>query len=214
MPRPLPPLPPPLRKLVLTAHVTASVGWFGAVTVFLVLAVAGLRGGDPGTARAVYPALDLTGWYVVVPLCLASLATGTVMSLGTPWGLARHYWVLAKVWITVPATVVLLAHMRPVSRLADAAGAGAGAAVSVPDPGGLRTRLVVQAAAALAVLLAATALSVVKPSGLTRYGQRVRERRSTSPPPRKPPAAPEPGAAPGPGPMTPHPPPGHRAPLP
>lgn len=29
---------PRLRKLTLTAHVTASVGWLGAVTAFLVLA--------------------------------------------------------------------------------------------------------------------------------------------------------------------------------
>ncbi|MFF0450096.1 hypothetical protein ACFYT4_27525 [Streptomyces sp. NPDC004609] len=219
--RPVPPLPPALRKLALTAHVTASVGWLGAVAVFLVLTVAGLRGADPGTARAVYPALGLTGRYVVVPLCLASLVTGAVMSLGTPWGLARHYWVLVKLWISVPATVVLLAHMRPVGRLADAA---AGGAVLGPDLHGLRTRLVAQAAAALAVLLAATALSVVKPAGLTRHGQRVRERRSASRPPRNPPPAPGPAtletapepAAPGTGPGTEPglPPPGHRAPLP
>ncbi len=35
-------MPPRLRKFALTAHVTSSVGWLGAVAAFLVLAVAGL----------------------------------------------------------------------------------------------------------------------------------------------------------------------------
>jgi hypothetical protein len=35
---------PRLRKFALTAHVTSSVGWLGAVAAFLALAVAGLTG--------------------------------------------------------------------------------------------------------------------------------------------------------------------------
>jgi hypothetical protein len=35
-------LTPRLRKLALTAHVTASVGWLGAVVAFLALSIAGL----------------------------------------------------------------------------------------------------------------------------------------------------------------------------
>ncbi len=35
-------MPPQLRKLALTVHVTASVGWLGAVAAFLALAIAGL----------------------------------------------------------------------------------------------------------------------------------------------------------------------------
>ncbi|MGW4200668.1 hypothetical protein [Streptomyces sp. NPDC004726] len=160
---------PRTRKLALTAHVTVSVGWLGAVAVFLVLAVAGLTGDDAQLVRSVYLAMGLTGWYVITPLSLASLLTGFVCALGTGWGLLRHYWVLTKLCMTVPATLVLLVHMRPISRIADAA---ARAALSETALRGLRTQLVLQSGAALVVLLAVTALSVYKPAGRTRYGQR------------------------------------------
>ena len=108
---------PRLRKFALTAHVTSSVGWLGAVAGFLALAVAGLTSQDAQMVRAADLAMELTGWFVIVPLSLASLLTGLVMSLGTRWGLFRHYWVLAKLLINVFATIVLLGHMQAVSRM-------------------------------------------------------------------------------------------------
>src|SRR5512132_930307 len=47
-------LPPRLRKLALTAHVTASVGWLGAVIAFLNLSVTGLTSQNPQTVRGAY----------------------------------------------------------------------------------------------------------------------------------------------------------------
>ncbi|MFE3559240.1 hypothetical protein ACFXKW_30930 [Streptomyces sp. NPDC059193] len=84
-------LPPRLRKLTLTLHVTASVGWLGAVAAFLALAVAGLTSGASQTVRGAYLAMDVIGWYVIVPFSVASLLTGVVQSFGTVWGLLRHY---------------------------------------------------------------------------------------------------------------------------
>ena len=77
------------RKLMLTLHVTSSVGWIGAISCFLALAIAGLASEDVLTARAAYIAINLTYWYVIVPLGLASPLTGLVSSLGTEWGLVR-----------------------------------------------------------------------------------------------------------------------------
>ena len=99
------------RKFALTAHVTSSVGWFGAVAGFLALAIAGAASQDAQIIPAAYLAMDLTYWYVIVPLGLASLLTGLVSSLGTDWGLFRHYWVLVKLLLTIFATIVLLAKM-------------------------------------------------------------------------------------------------------
>ncbi|MFD3695073.1 hypothetical protein ACFWUZ_02780 [Streptomyces sp. NPDC058646] len=163
------PLPPRLRKLTLTLHVTASVGWLGAVAAFLALAVAGLTSGAPQTVRGAYLAMDVIGWYVIVPFSVASLLTGVVQSFGTVWGLLRHYWVIAKLLITVVATVLLLVHMQPVGHLADAA---ARAALAGGELEGMRIQLIADAAAALLVLLTAAALSVFKPRGVTRYGRR------------------------------------------
>jgi hypothetical protein len=45
---------PRLRRFALTAHVVSSVGWLGAVVVFLALAVIGLTSGQPQTVRGTY----------------------------------------------------------------------------------------------------------------------------------------------------------------
>lgn len=164
---------PGVRKLALTAHVTSSVGWLGAVAAFLALAVAGLSSGDAQLVRAAYLAMELTGWFVIVPLSLASLLTGLVQSFGTTWGLFRHYWVVAKLGISVLATAVLLVHMQPIGHMADAVRA---ATLVRGELGGLRVQLIADAGAALVVLLIATALSVYKPRGLTPHGLSVQQR--------------------------------------
>ena len=79
-------LTPGARKLALTAHVTPSVGWLGAVAAFLAVAIAGLTSVDVQVARVAYLTMALMGWNVIVPLGAASLVTGLVQSLGTPWG--------------------------------------------------------------------------------------------------------------------------------
>jgi hypothetical protein len=156
------------RKLALTAHVAVSVGWLGAVTGVLALAIAGLASDDPQTVRAAYIAMDLSGWLVLVPLAVASLVTGVVQSLGTKWGLLRYYWVVAKLVINLVATVVLLMYTQTLDHLA-----GVAAETSGPDLGVLQTpSVVLHAGAALALLLVATTLAVFKPRGMTRYGWR------------------------------------------
>jgi hypothetical protein len=164
---------PRLRKLALTAHITSSVGWLGAVACFLGLAVAGLTSRNAQTVRGAYVAMALTGWYVIVPFSLASLLTGLVQALGTTWGLVRHHWVLMKLAINVVATSLLLVHMGPTTQLAGVATERTLAGGDLRD---LRIQLVVDAAAALLALLVATGLSVYKPRGLTRYGRRAPQR--------------------------------------
>ncbi|MBT2675688.1 hypothetical protein J7E95_33840 [Streptomyces sp. ISL-14] len=163
-----------LRKAALTAHVTASLGWLGAVAAFLALAVAGLVSSASQTVRGAYVAMELIGWAVIVPLAGLALVTGVVQSLGTVWGLWRHYWVIAKLLITVFATVLLLVHMQPVGHLADAASR---AALAGGELEGMRIQLIADAAAAVVALVTAAALSVFKPRGMTRYGRRRQRER-------------------------------------
>lgn len=168
---------PGLRKFVLTAHLTASVGWIGAVVAYLALGVAAVTSPDARTVRAAWIAMEVTGWSAIVPLALAALLTGLVMSLGTSWGLFRHYWVLITLVLTILATVVLLLHMPSVSSLADVARATDGAAL-----GRLGGDLF-HAGGGLLVLLVITGLNVYKPRGLTPYGWRKqREQRALSRP--------------------------------
>ena len=161
---------PGLRKYALATHITLSVGWIGAVLAYLVLVVAAMTRPDAQTLRAAWIALELIGWDLIVPLALASLLTGLVMSLGTPWGLLRHYWVLISLALTVVATAVLLEHMPTVSVFARVA-----AETGNLDVEGLRGALrgeLLHAGVGLLVLLAIEALNVYKPQGLTAYGRR------------------------------------------
>jgi putative copper export protein len=119
--------------------------------------------------RAAYIAMDLMTRFVIVPLALASLLTGIVQALGTPWGLFRHYWVVFKLLLTVVAVIVLL--LQP-ARIGYLAGVAAQAALSSTDLRFLRSSLMIHAAVGLVVLLVIAGLGVYKPRGMTLYGRR------------------------------------------
>jgi hypothetical protein len=159
------------RRFLLTAHVTVSVGWLGAVAAFLALAIVGHTSNNPATVRGAYLVMEPAAWFVLVPLALASLVTSVVQSLGTSWGLLRHYWVVFKLVINVFSTVVLLLYMRTFDELADVA------ADRQSDLEMVRSvSPVVHAAVALLLLLTATALAVYKPRGMTGIGRRYAAR--------------------------------------
>jgi hypothetical protein len=164
------PMPPGLRKFMLTAHVVASVGWLGAAAAYLVLAVDVLANQDAPTVRAAILVMELIAWFVIVPLAFASLLTGIVQSLGTTWGLLRHYWVLFKFLLTSFAVFLLLEYTRSLSQLA---GIAANPTLSRAELGQLQDPgHVVHSGGGLLVLVVATVLAIYKPRGMTRYGQR------------------------------------------
>ena len=161
------PFAPALRKFTFTTHITSSVGWIGAVLAFLALALIGLTSEDEATVRGAYLVMAPAAWFVLVPLAHASLLSGIAISLGTPWGLIRHYWVVLKLLITAFATVILLIYMGTFRQMAGLA------ADPIVDLGLVRNPSpVLHAILALALLLIATVLGVYKPFGMTPYGSR------------------------------------------
>jgi hypothetical protein len=162
------PFAPAVRRFTFAAHVTSSAGWIGAVLVFLALASIALVSQDERTVRGAYLLMAPAAWLVLVPLAHASLLTGIVLSLGTPWGLFRHYWVVLKLAITLFSTVILLIYMGTFRQMA---GVAADPLVQLglirnPSP-------VVHAVLALILLLIATWLAVYKPFGVTPYAHRI-----------------------------------------
>jgi uncharacterized membrane protein len=152
---------------MLAAHISASVGWLGAVTVFLGMSVIGLASNHEPTVRGVYLVMEPAATFILVPLALASFVTGLIQSFVTPWGLFRHYWVLFKLVINVVATTVLILYLATFRAMADIADDRTAGLQSVRN-----ASPVLHAAAALLLLLAATALAVYKPRGLTPVGRR------------------------------------------
>jgi uncharacterized membrane protein len=160
-------MPPLWRKFALTAHVTASVGWMGGIAAFLALGIIGVTTENAQVARGAYLVMEPAAWWVLVPFAIASLFTGIVISLGTTWGLFRHYWVLFKLAINVFATVVLLEYMQTFRQMAAVAADPRATLDSVRNPSPI-----LHAVLALLLLLVATVLAIYKPRGVTAYGRR------------------------------------------
>jgi uncharacterized membrane protein len=154
------------RKLALSLHLTVSVGWIGTVIAYLALGLSAVRAKDSERVRAAWAAMELVGWYAIVPLAVGSLLTGLVLALGTKWGLFRHYWVSISFFLTLFSTVVLVLHMPTVSSTAEVART-ADTQVLESLGGDL-----LHPAIGLGILLAVQVLNLYKPRGLTRYGWR------------------------------------------
>ena len=159
---------PPVRRFVLAAHIVISVGWIGALASYLVLDVMILMSDDIAELRMSYAAMDLIVSRAIVPLALASLVTGLVISLGTPWGLFRHWWVVISLALTLLAVVVLLMEAPTVHSMAEIAAGPATAHDTVRHLGST----IVHSVGGLVVLVTVTFLNVYKPRGLTPYGWR------------------------------------------
>lgn len=157
-----------LRKLLLAVHIAVSVAWIGAVVAYLPFDVVAATSADAERLRLAYLAMDLISRRALVPLALTSLGTGIVVSLATPWGLFRHYWVVISLLLTTFATIVLLVESRTIAYLADVAADPSVAAERIQDLG----NTLVHSVGGLAVLLVVHVLNVYKPRGLTRYGWR------------------------------------------
>jgi hypothetical protein len=160
-----------LRRFTLATHVTSSVGWFGAVLVFVALATIALTSQDERTVRGAYLVMAPAAWFVLVPLAHVSLFSGIALSLGTPWGLIRHYWVAIKLGITVFSTVILMIYMGTFRQMAGVASDPVAELGLVRNPSPL-----VHASLALVLLSVATVLAIYKPFGMTPYGARQQMR--------------------------------------
>ena len=151
-----------LRQLALTAHLTTSIGWVGAAFAFLGLAIVGMVSDVEAVVRGTYLVMDPVAWLVLVPLAAASLVSGVIVSLITPWGLFQHYWVVFKLLITAFATMVLLTYTTTFNQLAAAA-----ADITLPVDQVRNPSPVLHSLLAVVLLTIATVLAVYKPVGLT-----------------------------------------------
>lgn len=161
-----PRMSPRTRKVWLTLHVGFSVGWLGVSLTMTVLALIGVFASSHTARHGAYEVLHIVDLAAAIPSMFLSIITGLVVSLGTKWGLVRHWWVITKFAISV--TIPLLAGTVE-STLADEL------ALRTVDPavqpGGTGMALTAVLAAFTVALWVATILSVVKPWNRTRWGR-------------------------------------------
>lgn len=156
---------PSLRKFVLTLHVISTMGWLGSAVAYIPIATYVLTNQDAEMIRSAIQIMKLIANFVIIPMAFASLLTGVILSLGTRWGLFRHYWVLFKLLLTIIGVFVLVAYTLGLNEMASIA--------SSADISILQDREhMAHTIGGLLVLLVATVLSVYKPGGMTRYGRR------------------------------------------
>ncbi|MEV0219430.1 DUF2269 domain-containing protein [Streptomyces sp. NPDC050704] len=157
----------PARRANLIVHVAASASWLGLTLGLLALAVTATTTGSAVTVEASVRAMKLFADWLLIPLGFLTLLSGLVLSLGTPWGLARHRWVYTKFWLTLATITATTFALRPgLGPTVTAVSAGG----ALPDP----TDLLMGPIVSLSAYVFMTVISVLKPWGLTRRGQRIR----------------------------------------
>jgi hypothetical protein len=89
------------RTIIRAVHVLASVGWLGLVVVMLVLSAAALTTGDGTVTHFVYQLMHRIGSPVIPIFAVITLVTGFALSVATPWGLLRHWWIVVKLVVSL-----------------------------------------------------------------------------------------------------------------
>ncbi|MGK5683775.1 hypothetical protein [Actinoplanes sp. URMC 104] len=171
-----PQLSPRSRKLFLWLHVGLSVSWLGLSMAMLVLSLVGQFTDDRVLGHDAYRIMHLFDLVIVIPMVFLAIVSGLVVSLGTKWGLIRNKWVLTKLILSLAIPSVAGFQHHWISRLTERTADGA-----TTDPGGLAPVLTLCMAGYAVILWTATALSVWKPWGKTRWGRRAIEARRGRP---------------------------------
>lgn len=167
-----PRMAPRTRRIWLVLHVGMSVGWLGLSLAMTTLAAVGLVAGSPALRHGAYEVMHIFDLAIVIPSMVLAIVTGLVVSLGTKWGLVKHWWVLVKFGIALSIPLVAAVESQWVQEL------GERTADPAAEPGGLGIALLVCLGGYTAALWTATVLSVVKPWGRTRWGGASQDRAS------------------------------------
>ncbi|NYI76369.1 hypothetical protein [Nocardioides panzhihuensis] len=163
-------LRPGVRKAVLVLHLLGVGAWLGIDVVVGILAAVA-TGSAEAADRAL--ALQVIGTYLAGPMLAAGvivLVTGLVLGWGTKWGLVRFWWVAVKLVVNVVLVALIvfvllpgMAEVRTIGEVLAATGELTGDVSSLRFP----------PAVSLTALTIAVVLSVYRPWGRTRFGERA-----------------------------------------
>lgn len=163
---------PRTKKALVTTHVLFSASWLGVGVVMVTLTVLGLRSDDAATVRVSYQLLELFDMTILPWSSIGAILSGIAASLTGKWGLVRHYWIVAKLLISIAiiASAFGFLHRWVVSATERSAVLeAAGDAASV---GNLGVWLVTGFGTAVSFVAVAMVLSIYKPWPKTRFAAR------------------------------------------
>ena len=150
------------RKLLLTVHVSSSVGLLGSTAGVLVAATWAATRDDEQSAHAMYDLIAVLPSALGIPLSFIALLSGVALGVLSRWGVLRHWWVTAKLALilgTILAGALVSGPSIESAREATESGGDDGA----------RWVLVASVSLQVAMLLAANVLAVFKPGGRTPW---------------------------------------------
>ncbi|WP_340682674.1 hypothetical protein LCL61_28945 [Amycolatopsis coloradensis] len=165
-----PRLSPGKRKLWVMLHVGLSVSWLGIAISMVVLSTVGYATENAELRHGAYELMHIFDLFIVIPTMMLSIITGLVVSLGSKWGLAKHWWVLLKLVIALGIPAVAIVESQWVQELAERT------LDPAAEPGATGLTLMICMIVFSAALWTATYLSVFKPGGKTRWGKKNIER--------------------------------------
>ena len=139
------------RRALLTGHIVAGVGLLGAVASVLAINIRAATTTDAALAASSYDLLAMLTLAFGIPLSVASLISGVLLGMETPWGVLRYAWVITKLMLVIGVILVGALVLGP------------GTEAMRRGDGGAEARLIAGAAYDVAALTVATGLSVFKP---------------------------------------------------
>jgi Predicted integral membrane protein (DUF2269) len=148
----------PRRKVVLTVHIAAALGLFGASFVLFVGGLHAATRDNPEDAHAVYTLLRLLTFSVDIPLAVITLLGGLTLAVTSKWGIFRYWWVMGKLALYVATLTVGITLIGPsIDNMLDVT------ETDSPSESGTRWTLSFLPAVQAAMLLTAATLGVFKP---------------------------------------------------
>jgi hypothetical protein len=152
-------------KLVLTVHIVAALGLFGASFVLVVAGLHAATRDEASDAQAVYALLRLLTFSVDIPLAVITLLGGLTLALTSKWRLFRYWWVMGKLALYLGTLTVGVTLIGPtIDTMLDVT------ETSSPGEDSARWTVVLLAGLQATMLLAAATLGVFKP-GHARTGR-------------------------------------------
>ncbi|WP_406289943.1 DUF2269 family protein [Embleya sp. NBC_00896] len=154
-----------VRRAVNSGHVVFAVGLLGLEWAMMLLSVVARSTDDATLRHSAYRLIRVLALTSGIPFAVLSLITGVLLCLYTPWGLWQHLWIKVKIVLQLAVIVTgAVVVSQFVHRLMSAAAPG-GDADALPT---LQTWHLAAVIFQILALIAASALSVFKPSGNRR----------------------------------------------